>query len=428
MQRFKGVGLGVIGICGLVLLAWAGSARADEVVGKFKTLAEDVRMFSVVVEKTGVMLFKYDKQTAWSPGGKATGLQAEDLLRVAFKMKGDDNVATAVSKVEVPLPAEVQAIPKDEIELLLRKRAAGVPVLLIDPRPAEQFTVAHLPGAVSIPLAQLVKRGGAQLPAKKDSILIFYGDGPTSEVGANAAVLARNAGYLDVRLYQGGVLGWVREGGLLETTVEYLRKGRPVLIDLRPPQVASLGFIDGASNFPLATLAKARSKFPDQLQTPLVFYGEQDEELRQAVALARSWGFRQVSVFPGGVKAWQEAGEVLKSGTIYDTIFYSSVTHFGELAPSELDSALGSPRSILFVDVRRAAEYADGHLPKAISVPLEELTKRAADIPKGKILVVYGSSAASAEMAFDFLRRKGYQAMYVSATLTIARDGSYQVR
>ena len=43
----------------------------------------------------------------------------------------------------------------------------------------------------------------------------------------------------------------------------------------------------------------------------------------------------------------------------------------------------------LLVDVRSAAEYAHGHLPKAVSIPLEVLSVRMTEIPRDIPVVLY---------------------------------------
>jgi 3-mercaptopyruvate sulfurtransferase SseA len=43
----------------------------------------------------------------------------------------------------------------------------------------------------------------------------------------------------------------------------------------------------------------------------------------------------------------------------------------------------------LLVDVRSAEEYANGHLPKAVSIPLEVLSARMTEIPSDIPVVLY---------------------------------------
>ena|SRR2546421_2182619 len=62
------------------------------------------------------------------------------------------------------------------------------------------------------------------------------------------------------------------------------------------------------------------------------------------------------------------------------------ITFIGvELVKQHLDA--GRPQ--LLVDVRSAGEYADGHLPKAMSIPLEVLPVRMTEIPRDIPVVLY---------------------------------------
>ncbi len=62
------------------------------------------------------------------------------------------------------------------------------------------------------------------------------------------------------------------------------------------------------------------------------------------------------------------------------------ITFIGvELVKQHLDA--GRPQ--LLVDVRDAADYAYAHLPKAVSIPLEVLSVRMAEIPRNIPVVLY---------------------------------------
>lgn len=44
---------------------------------------------------------------------------------------------------------------------------------------------------------------------------------------------------------------------------------------------------------------------------------------------------------------------------------------------------------LLVVDVRKPEEYAEGHLPGAINVPIDEIEERLDDLPVGRPMVTY---------------------------------------
>ncbi|NRF71625.1 metalloregulator ArsR/SmtB family transcription factor [Aquincola sp. S2] len=71
---------------------------------------------------------------------------------------------------------------------------------------------------------------------------------------------------------------------------------------------------------------------------------------------------------------------------------------------------------LLVLDVRPAEEYAVAHLPHARSLPVDELKKRLAELPKDMPLVAYcrGPFCLMAKSAVDLLRKRGYQAFHLS--------------
>jgi rhodanese-related sulfurtransferase/DNA-binding transcriptional ArsR family regulator len=67
---------------------------------------------------------------------------------------------------------------------------------------------------------------------------------------------------------------------------------------------------------------------------------------------------------------------------------------------------------IVVVDVRPAAEYREGHIPGAVSIPLDELSERIDDLPEEAEVVAYcrGSYCVLSADAVAVLRRHGRQA------------------
>jgi rhodanese-related sulfurtransferase/DNA-binding transcriptional ArsR family regulator len=67
---------------------------------------------------------------------------------------------------------------------------------------------------------------------------------------------------------------------------------------------------------------------------------------------------------------------------------------------------------VTVIDVRPREEYAAGHIPGAISVPLPDLPKRLGELRKRRDVVAYcrGPYCVMAFDAVDLLRRKGFQA------------------
>lgn len=94
-----------------------------------------------------------------------------------------------------------------DCETLLRRTREGE-VTVLDVRPQEEYHCGHLPGAVSIPLAELEERLH-ELPA--DQEIVAYCRGPYCVLSVQAVELLRSRGFRALRLEE-GVPDWKSRG------------------------------------------------------------------------------------------------------------------------------------------------------------------------------------------------------------------------
>jgi rhodanese-related sulfurtransferase len=96
----------------------------------------------------------------------------------------------------------------------------------------------------------------------------------------------------------------------------------------------------------------------------------------------------------------------------------SIVEHGDELTGVDGASILKRAKTgeVLVLDVRPEAEFATAHLPHARSMPLSELKKRLAELPKDLPVVAYcrGPFCLMAKDAVELLRKKGYRAFHLT--------------
>jgi len=90
------------------------------------------------------------------------------------------------------------------------------------------------------------------------------------------------------------------------------------------------------------------------------------------------------------------------------------LTRQDELAPvtlRELEDRLRE-ESVTVIDVRPPDEFAAGHIPGAISMPVAELARRMRELPKGREVVAYcrGPYCVYSLEAVTLLRARGYRA------------------
>jgi rhodanese-related sulfurtransferase/predicted transcriptional regulator len=102
---------------------------------------------------------------------------------------------------------------RDELEPVTREELArrlqdGDDLVVLDVRPAAEYAAGHLPGAVSIPLAEL-RRRLAELPADRE--IVAYCRGPYCAFAHEAVAVLREAGVLARRL-EDGLPDWEAAG------------------------------------------------------------------------------------------------------------------------------------------------------------------------------------------------------------------------
>ncbi|KYZ76155.1 sulfurtransferase [Anaerosporomusa subterranea] len=79
-----------------------------------------------------------------------------------------------------------------------------------------------------------------------------------------------------------------------------------------------------------------------------------------------------------------------------------------------IDQALADWKnnSAIILDVRTPGEYAEGHIPGAKLIPLDQLSNRLSEVPqKGKIYIICRSGNRS-NQAVSLLRDKGFSNVY----------------
>lgn len=87
---------------------------------------------------------------------------------------------------------------------------------------------------------------------------------------------------------------------------------------------------------------------------------------------------------------------------IKDEATYSYVISNEQLAEKIKDD------SVVIIDVREPAEYAFGHIPGAISIPLGELEDRIHELPKNKTIYVVCRTGTRSGLAAQKLAKKGF--------------------
>ncbi|RPD40218.1 MBL fold metallo-hydrolase [Chitinophaga barathri] len=168
-----------------------------------------------------------------------------------------------------------------------------------------------------------------------------------------------------------------------------------VILDTRHANVFTEGYVPGSISIGLeGRFAEwAGSLLPFDQPMLLVTAAGQEEET--IVRLARV-GFDKVQGYlEGGFEAWQAAGEKI------DLII--------SVDPDELAMDIPHDPNLVVVDVRKPAEYADGHIESAINMTLSEMTDPGtlADLDDHMNLYVHCQGGYRSVIACSIMKREG---------------------
>jgi rhodanese-related sulfurtransferase len=79
-----------------------------------------------------------------------------------------------------------------------------------------------------------------------------------------------------------------------------------------------------------------------------------------------------------------------------------------EIDSESLQARLAGGEDLLLVDIRTAAEVAQGAIPNATHIPMHLLPVRANELPQDREFVLYCRSGARSYHACQFLAQQGY--------------------
>ena len=107
------------------------------------------------------------------------------------------------------------------------------------------------------------------------------------------------------------------------------------------------------------------------------------------------------------------------------------LAHRDEMEPVSASEVLKRARQglVVVLDVRPTEEFAAGHLPGALNIPMHELEKRLRELPKRKEVVAYcrGPYCLMSYDAVTLLRKKGIKARRLEAGMPEWRAAGFPV-
>jgi hydroxyacylglutathione hydrolase len=197
-----------------------------------------------------------------------------------------------------------------------------------------------------------------------------------------------------------------------------LLERREMVIDIRSAAETAMGLLPGALNLPLGAAFTTWAGWLLPYGRPLYLLASGDEDVAAAVRYLALIGLDDV-------RGWFGA-EVLRSPENRERL---------ETVPqiAAVDAARQlADRRVVVLDVRSGGEYEAGHIPGALHISLGDVTRRAAEVPRGRPVVVHCAGGTRSPIAVSLLRRLGIRDVinmpggfteYAAAGLEVEQSG-----
>ena len=203
---------------------------------------------------------------------------------------------------------------------------------------------------------------------------------------------------MDVEINRGGappLAGRPLPPALAPDAVQEAAGAGAVLLDVRPSAAYGAGHLPGSLNVGLGGQFASWAGILVPPDRPIVVIAEDESGAAEAVTRLARVGLERVAGYlAGGVAAWHRAG--------------SPLTTLPQIAVDELASRRREVPHLQVVDVRRPAEYAAGHVPGAVSLPLDRLERDRARLEPARPTAVICAGGYRSSAATSLLERHGF--------------------
>ena len=183
-----------------------------------------------------------------------------------------------------------------------------------------------------------------------------------------------------------------------------------LVFDARNPEEYQEVHIPRALNLPEKEFTQYRHLLPADPKRQLVFYcnGLKCGKSKKAAIKAAALGYQNILVYAEGMPVWEEMNYPIYAGPDYEKKVETT-----KLTPPELKKMLATAAGdYVIIDVRDEAEFAAGHIPGALNIPVSRLAAASGQLDKDQKIVVYCNSGGRSYLAYRKLMKLAYKNIY----------------
>jgi rhodanese-related sulfurtransferase len=178
----------------------------------------------------------------------------------------------------------------------------------------------------------------------------------------------------------------------LERALELVGHGA-LLLDARDPSDWAAGHLAGSVNVGLSGTYASWVGSLIEPEREIVLVAPAGREREAAVRLGRIGFDRIAGYLENGARAWSSRPDLVRRSE--------------RISPEILAERIASRDAPLVLDVRSQPEWDEGHLDGATHIPLPQLERRAAELPRNRRIAVHCKGGYRSVIAVSLLERHG---------------------
>ncbi|RBQ28523.1 rhodanese-like domain-containing protein [Aliarcobacter vitoriensis] len=344
--------------------------------------------------------------------------------------------ANEIPNLTKPTPAVLELINKyklEQVDFEYVKQKVGIghrgsaEAILIDARPEAKYVRGTIPSSLNITDGTFEDGYKQLIDVSKDKELIVYCGGYGCEKSPIVANLLKKKGHKKVKVYSAGEPQWATKSYLEVGTVvikSYQENNSALLVDARPNAKFMQETILGSISIPDTELDKLIGRFPINKDEKIVTFcsGYSCEKSNIVANKLLELGYKNVSVYAGGVPEWKKAGlpttiggkksedkpkeakkEFSKNGAKLGS---DEGTVDGEWLKSLiLENKV--PSYIQIVNVLSKKDFEKGNIEGSINIETDKLSAKEIleKLPKDKTIIFHCSAGARSLEAYMKLQK-----------------------
>ncbi|QEZ89960.1 putative rhodanese-related sulfurtransferase (multiple rhodanese domains) [Aliarcobacter cibarius] len=359
-------------------------------------------------------------------------------LLVASLLGFSVNLFAQTGELKEPTPAVLELIKKHKLEqvnfdyvkkIIGNGSRGAVEAILVDARPELKYQKGTIPSSINIPDTNFEEFYSKYdfLSKDKNKEIIVYCGGFGCEKSPIVADLLKKKGHKNVKVYSAGEPEWENKSYLEIGTVvikSYLENNSALLVDARPNAKFMQETILGSISIPDTEFDKLVGRFPINKDEKIVTFcaGFDCEKSNIVAEKLYNLGYKNVSVYAGGLPEWKKAGlattagakkveekpkekklEFSKNGV---KLGADEGTVDGEwLKALIIDNKV--PENIQIVNVLNKKEFDKGHIKGSINIEAEKLNAKELyeKLPKNKTIVFHCAAGSRSLEAWLKLKK-----------------------